>query len=971
MSNWQAYTLLRQLRQHLEPSAVKAQSDAELLGRFIGLRDEEAFAALVHRHGRLVWHVCRHILGRDHDAEDAFQATFLVLARKARSIRKRKSVASWLHGVAYRIARKARVAAARRRKHESQAAPVATVSSSSELAWRDLQAILDEELNRLPEKFHAPFVLCCLEGQSKPEAARALGWKEGTVSSRLAHARKLLQRRLARRGVSLSAVLCGMALARDAAAALVPSILIAATVKASVAFVAGQGLASGQTGAAALADTLLRGMAATRLKITVVLVLMLSLIGTSAVAIVREIATDDRPVVDMPVAHVARKEPEPVEVRAEPAAAAPAAERGKDAAADRTFAGQVLDKEGRPCPGARVAVMAFPNVPIGELRGSQPRRVLGATQVDAQGRFTLLVPAATAAAHFGFSFVATRPGKGLSWQLMTSDASRQDLELRLEPSRTIRGRLIDSEGRPAAGVEVRLAGLAKENPRPTSVQLPAPSKGDTGLPAPVVTGAGGEFEIQGVSAGHDVHLLIRDDRFAPQWLVLKRQTGDATDVATLRLAPRRTLEGTVICRETGQPLEGVEVSASSSSELAGSLPCQEVVQTDAHGRFRLHPFPGSDVGLLIYPPAGMPYLVGQHHFKWPDTLAHSVKVTLKRGVLLQGQVTEEGSGKPVSRATIRFHPRTVGHPLIFGQVRSETSIAWWLASATSGPDGRFRLAALPGPGHLLVKGLDPGYLHVETTTGLLESGQPGGSLRYPDAMVPLELAPGSGPLEVPITVRRGVTVKGRMLSADGQPARVAVILCPTYAPGGDFNYIGEALYGEHGRFEVPGCDPNRPVPVLFYNPLLRQGARVELAGEDEPTVRLVPCRTAVVRFVDETGTPASGVPIQLDVVVHPGGARLDETWHRLHSGYTVPASTLAAGPYAKSGPRPGEVTFTGLVPGATYVIQANEGQGMVVKGEFLVKENEDPQVPDIVVHRPDPRPSAPPDKALKSPSPPQ
>jgi RNA polymerase sigma factor (sigma-70 family) len=227
-------SVLRHLRDTALLHAAAGVADGPLLEAFITRREEAAFKALVQRHGPMVLAVCRRVLGDFHDAEDAFQATFLVLVRKAASVRPRAQLGNWLYGVAYRTAQKARAMNAKRRAKERRAAELARPVGAADSPPDELLAQLDAELSRLPDKYRAPIVLCDLQGRSRTEAARRLGWPVGTVSWRLAQGRRLLARRLSRYGAALSAGSVAALLSRDAAAACVPPSLLNCTVRAAV-----------------------------------------------------------------------------------------------------------------------------------------------------------------------------------------------------------------------------------------------------------------------------------------------------------------------------------------------------------------------------------------------------------------------------------------------------------------------------------------------------------------------------------------------------------------------------------------------------------------------------------------------------------------------------------------------------------------------------------------------------------------
>ncbi|HEV3117951.1 MAG TPA: sigma-70 family RNA polymerase sigma factor, partial [Gemmataceae bacterium] len=260
--------------------------DGELLGSFIECHDETALTALVKRHGPMVWCVCRRLLSH-HDAEDAFQATFLVLVRKAASVVPRDMVGNWLYGVAHQTALLAQRTAARRRAREVQVTEMPDIKAVQQDQWPELRPLLDEELSRLPEIYRAVIVLCDLEGRSRKETARQIGVPEGTVAGRLARARALLAKRLLQRGVTLSCGALAAILLQNVVSAASPASVVSKTIKVASLLAAGQAAGAISVKVAALTEGVLKAMLVSNLKTaTAALLVVVALVCGAATGMI-------------------------------------------------------------------------------------------------------------------------------------------------------------------------------------------------------------------------------------------------------------------------------------------------------------------------------------------------------------------------------------------------------------------------------------------------------------------------------------------------------------------------------------------------------------------------------------------------------------------------------------------------------------------------------------------------------------
>ncbi len=384
--------LFKQIETLFRTGTAGGLTDGQLLERFVQHRDEAAFAALVDRHAAMVLRVCRQVLGDDHDAQDASQATFLVLACRAGSIGRRESVGCWLHGVALRVAAKARVAAARRRAHERRVAAMTAGRLIEELPTtedRDRWTSLHEELGRLPETFRAPLVLCYLEGLTQEQAAARLDAPLGTIQSRLARGRAKLKARLERRGVDASLAIPGAAFGGPPSPA--PAAWVEATVRMAVPFVQGTVRETAAAPVVGLAEEVLRAMLFGKVKVLVGMILFAAVLVTGVASWARQ-----EPKKTPAPSRIAIN-PAPPDTKPQPTSPPqPEPER----TVKRIVRGIVHDEQGRPVAGAWIGSRLRPMPDVWSLI-TLPERIRVATQPyrDQKGQ---LIPAGSLGRYFDY-----------------------------------------------------------------------------------------------------------------------------------------------------------------------------------------------------------------------------------------------------------------------------------------------------------------------------------------------------------------------------------------------------------------------------------------------------------------------------------------------------------------------------------------------------------------------------------------
>jgi RNA polymerase sigma factor (sigma-70 family) len=924
---------LRHLRTLAARQAIDNLSDQQLLKRFHSQRSEESFAALVQRHGPMVWSVCCRVLHHTQDAEDAFQAAFLVLAAKAASLRQPPLLSSWLHGVAYHIALRQKAKAIRRSAHERCVGPPPPVDAMDDIHWRELRSVLDEELQKMPQKYRAPLVLCYLEARTQDEAAKHLGWSKNTFGRRMKRARELLTQRLTRRGITLSAALTAPLSIDGAATATVPPLLAAGTVRAGLAVAMGQAtctLISAQV--IALTDGGVASLLAKKASVAVVLLVSLAL-GVGGLLAHRAIPS--RTLVEGPSAPMAAPQAPPRSTRS----------AGKDTAIE--IKGRVLGPDGKAFAGARLFLLSD------MARKKADAAVRAVTDTD--GRFRFPAKPADFDAKGKAILAVTASGFGPDWAEITTKP-QDALTLRLvKDDVPIKGRVLDLEGKPVANVTVRALNLHQtdldwwlnKKPKPARTDYPNwidPAALD--VPAQAVTGADGRFQLHGLGRERLVYLLIEGDTIERVYCKALTLDGKSLDLPKPKggepiypatfdhiAAPTKPIVGSVRDKGTGKPLVGfIVLTGRQTGKWIDSA------TTDERGRYRIVGCPKQREYDVIA--EGRPYFAGEKRnlADTPGLEPLVVDFELERGIEITGRVFNKATGEPIEYAEVTYralmdNPYLKRVSGLYQGFRSD-------GRNRTKSDGSFFVIGLPGPGYLTALASNDDYhkpappADWEKVTPYLNAAP---QLAHAWARInPSKEDPKS--MRCDIALEPAKPILGQVLDPDGKPLDGYFVAGLNGSP---LTLSNEQNLHEKPTFQVRGFDPGRPRILIFIHPEKKLGKVVILreAPRESLQVRLGPLGAMAGRVLDAEGRPRAGLQVHAEFSPKDNDHLLRRTLFVFEMGLQLHHLDPAAKTDAS-----GKFRLDGLMPGLKYTLLVSEGEmksGMrtVVRREALTVDS--------------------------------
>jgi RNA polymerase sigma factor (sigma-70 family) len=956
---------LREIDRLFGEGTLAGLSDTGLVERYVAHRDELAFEGLVRRHGPMVLGICRRVLDDPNDADDAFQAAFLLLARKARSIRENGCVGAWLHRVAWRIALQLKSDAARRRDQERRAAERAAVGASmASSPWHDdTAAVIHEEIDRLPDRYRRPVVLCYLEELTYQQAADQLRWSEATTRGRLARARELLRARLTRRGVTLATA--GLTLPAGtlpSPAATVPAALLQSAVRAARHIVLGESAAVSTT-TIVLMKQAARTMMIARLKaIASAAFVVAALTGLAATGI-----GGDEPRFSGP-GRVAKVEPAPRVI------VGPAKEVEADAIA---FHGHVMAPDGKPATGARVYTVAH-------RTGDDPARPIFRAKVNADGNYRFTIPraefddATDGALSSTLIFLAAADGLGPDW-IGLKKPTDEPINLRLvDDSVPISGRILDLQGRPVVGARVTRSRIdaeftedidpylkqLREDPWAASnhrfAKIYDGNHALPGQPSSIVTDGDGRFRLTGIGRDRIVSLMVEGPAIQSATITVMTRNAVAVSMpndafrpktvhgATFDylISPGRALMGVIRDKRTGQPLAGVRVAGKETNART---------TTDLQGHYTLPGFPkGKSYGLMVLAGQNPPYFATAQVVS--DTAGLDpieANVDCVPGIPLRLKLIDRETGRPPKRAEVSYWPLYPNAHVreVPGFAPLQSSGAYSLGILQD--DGTYLLGVLPGPGAVFVRtmeegkyrpaGVDPEAFFKTPKKDEARNRDPhqfgdrrflimangaGFSTSLQDAYNAIVLVnppADSAPITAEAVLERDRKREVCVLDPDGKPlGDVIVVSTDTEATK------------TPNVFLVSKLNPMRPKRLMFHHMARRLAALLMARGDEaEPyTVRMQPWGTLTGRLVDAQGKP------------RPGATVRSTDWL---DGSDDPTSGMVRD--VKSDAE-GHFRIEGLIPGLSHKVYASRGEAQkngfgVVLDYVVLKPGETRDLGDV------------------------
>jgi RNA polymerase sigma factor (sigma-70 family) len=869
MANAPLAQIVGHLRRTTSAQSLDDLSDAQLLANYRQKQDEAAFAEIVRRHGRLITAACHQLLDDQADVDDVFQATFLVFLREAKRIRAGSALGGWLYRVAYRLALKLRQKQSRRRELTEMRSP------EPDLSWREACIVLHEELDRLPPKFRLPLVSCYLDGRSRDEAAKQLGWTEGMVKGRLERGREALRRRLTRRGVSLSAGLMA-ALASSRAEAVTPQL-----VDSVVRLLTQPGDAPAL--AAALAAGVPTIMNPMRKWLVVTAILAIGLLGAGAWL---------------------AAQPGPAEPPKKPEAEKPAEQLQTPA---QVVAGKIVDENGKPIAGAR---LYRPIIPKELPRSFDELRIPQFATSDKDGTFRGELPKdeGDLGRPIAIPILVAADGHGFNW-IDTPKLEDPKQTVQLPKEHRISGRVIDTQGKPLAGLKVEVASaFAPEKGNLDEFLQTWKREWETALrqsrssfvPLAKVLGTSstdkdGRFELRGIGVEQVAKVQISGRGVAQKSLYVVNRPGfDPKPInssfASRRLppienqllyapsfefvaTPTKTVEGVVTDARSGKPIVGASISA-----MAGYGSSVQAT-TDNDGRYKLTGVSKQKIYYIHAMPPKSPDTYLSRSLQLPDNEGFQpikADFELNHGVILAGRLIDKSTGKGVV-GSVRFAP--LPDNAYFRKKTGYDSYPIDRTGAETDSQGRFKVAVIPGSGVLMAQAYGSGesldsmwikpWLPARFDEAdakkvtLVDRGElwtfdtAGGTnefLQIENAVKCVDSKEDSGTVNVDLYVHRGKTRMVKMLDVDGKPLEGVMVSGMTAAWP-----ITHALT-KH-ECTIYALEPNAPRTVVFHHAQrnLATVLKVTCESDETLTAKLGPTGAVKGRMLDLDGQPLAGV----------------------------------------------------------------------------------------------------------------